>query len=238
MVASRTAAASMRRATACHRGGDPVVIRAAMHTIPLTARAVRHARSTRRALLAGAAFGLLSAAALPAQGAPTTRDSMPTLAPALVAPVGGRAVQAGQRVRLALTDTLVQLPGGRLVGSRGYVEGTLVALDSPSVEVRLRGGESITFPASSVRTLEAHAGAGPCQRSSRDRSACAAATLLASTTVGFLFGSMVSGDVGEDGTQWRLRGVAGGALLGFSLVPVLGRDRWVPVPNWPVVTDP
>jgi hypothetical protein len=218
---------------------------AAMHPIPRIAPSLRRARSATRALLAAAALGALSTSTLPAQAAPAApHDSAPPRAPSAV---GSFGVRAGDRVRLTLTDTLVQLRGGRPVGAHARVEGTLVALDSPGVEVRLVDGLTITFPPDAVRTLEARVGAGPCARSRRARAVCTVGGLLAGTAVGALAGGRIGRDVSglyayndpvAERRRWRLRGAAGGAALALALVPVLGRDQWAPVSAWPAAPGP
>src|SRR5215212_11047519 len=88
-------------------------------------------------LLVGAALGALALApAVRAQAArDAARDSTPSPAARAVEPLG---LRTGVRVRLTLSDSLVQLRPGQSVGRLGRVEGAFVALDSVGLELRLR----------------------------------------------------------------------------------------------------
>ena len=180
-----------------------------------------------RFLLAAAA-GALFAATLPTQA---RAQSLPMAGPA--------SVPVGVRVRLVLTDTLAELGNGRPIGVPARVEGTLVALEARSVEVRLASGRRFAFPADGVSSLEASVGAGRCRRSPRARAGCVAAGLLVGAAVGALVGGKIGADMTGDGEwgvvrrRWTRRGVVGGAAVALAVLPAYGRDQWAPVPGWP-----
>ena len=187
-----------------------------------------------RTLLAGAALGALSTAALSAQ-APTSAG----------APFG---LSAGTRVRLTLADSLVQLGRpGRPVGQLARVEGVFVSLDSTGLQMRLRDGVMFAFPAENVRALETRTGAGFCRRSTRARVACLVGGVAVGSVAGMWAGDKVGRHVigvdfntAEDATlrrRCRQRGLMLGIAGALALQPVLGRDRWVSVPGWPAARD-
>ena len=147
------------------------------------------------------------------------------------------SLTAGVRLRLVLLDD--SLLFGRFnqrPGILGDVEGSLVALEPTSVQVSLASGDTIAFPSNIVRRLEVSAGPGLCQSSDGVRVACNVAAVLTTAALSTWAGDKVARQLAEDEPsrqKWRLRGGVSGAVLTLPFLHLLGRDRWVEVPDWP-----
>lgn len=141
-------------------------------------------------------------------------------------------------IRLTLKDDSVQF--GRYQWQPGIsrrIEGRLVGLRPASVDMRLMSGDTITFPVSSVARLDQYAGQGSCRASAGGEALCLIGGVIGGAALGAWAGDKVARQMYysyEGRQQWRWRGgVAGGLLMMTIVLPVMGRDRWVPVPNWP-----
>lgn len=162
-------------------------------------------------------------------------------------PVGAQAVvgsssdtAAGReaRVRITLKDDSLLLGQYSLRPSFSRrLEGRLVALRRASVDMRLDNGDTITFPVSSVVRLDQYGGQGSCRSSDGGEALCLIGGLVGGAFLGAWAGDKVARQMNysyKGRQQWRWRGGVVGGLFTMTIVlPVMGRDRWVPIPNWP-----
>lgn len=185
------------------------------------------------------AIVLLSGRELAAQG--EAQPLVVSYRRSLAATRGPADIPVGARVRIRLTDTLVQLNSAQPVGRPPVFEGTLLAIDSSTMQVRLDHGWRFDLPATSVATLEVRTGPGWCRRSRGARALCVTGGTLASVGIGFLAGRMIGQQVsgigggsysGAQRRRWTVFGIVAGLGLARIEVPRLGRDTWQPVPGW------
>lgn len=145
---------------------------------------------------------------------------------------------AGARVRLTLRDSTAEV--GRYPSRPNVLaqfEGTLVTLHPTSVDVRMASGDTVNFPASSLVHLERYSGDGACRASAHGERLCVFGGLLAAVAAGVWAGDRVATTLHDPYSlkqKWRWRGgIASGVFMMTLVLPVMGRDRWVPIPNWP-----
>jgi hypothetical protein len=155
------------------------------------------------------------------------------LQPAAQRDSGGAA--PGERIRVTLNDDSVQLGRDRRSpGPTGYVEGTLLVLRPTSLDMRTVLGDTMTFPASSIQRLERYGGDGACRSSAGGEALCIIGGILGSAALGAWAGDKVARQLSDSRSKWRWRGgVTGGLVMMTIVLPVMGRDRWVAIPNWP-----
>lgn len=142
------------------------------------------------------------------------------------------------RVRITLKDDSLLLGQYSLRPSFSRrLEGRLVALRPAGVDMRLQNGDTISFPVSSIVRLDQYGGQGTCRSSDGGEALCLIGGLVGGAFLGAWAGDKVARQMNysyKGRQQWRWRGGVVGGLFTMTIVlPVMGRDRWVPIPNWP-----